>query len=69
MIFLKNFWTLKINLNFYKIIFFKVEWVKLLLFFKKIRLFASFIKALKILYKINDFVHIFEKRIVKIIKW
>lgn len=44
----------------------RVKWIKLLLSFKKLRLFALDIKALKVLYKIEDHVHILKERVTKV---
>ena len=47
----------------------RVEWAKLLLSFKKLRLFATSIKALGVVHKIGGHVHILEERIAKVAKW
>ena len=47
----------------------RVEWAKLLLSFKKLRLFASAIKALGVIHRIGGRVYILEERIAKIARW
>ena len=47
----------------------RVEWARLLLSFRKLRLFAIMIKALGVTHRIGGHVHILEERIAKIAKW
>ena len=47
----------------------RVEWARLLLSFKKLRLFASRIKALGVVHEIGGLVRILEDRIEKIARW
>ena len=47
----------------------RVKWAKLLLSFKKLRLFASSIKALGVTNRIGGRVHILKERIDKIARW
>lgn len=47
----------------------RVEWARLLLSFKKLRLFASTIKALGVSHTIGGIVQILQTRIAKIAKW
>ena len=47
----------------------RVEWARLLLSFKKLRLFASRIKALGVTHEVGGLVRILEERISKIMQW
>lgn len=47
----------------------RVEWARLLLSFKKLRLFASSIKALGVVHVVGGLVQILEERIAKIMQW
>ncbi len=47
----------------------RVEWARLLLSFRKLRLFASKIKALGVTHAIGGLVHILEERVAKIAQW
>lgn len=47
----------------------RVEWARLLLSFRKLRLFASTIKALGVTHVIGGLIQILEDRISKIMKW
>ena len=47
----------------------RVEWAKLLLSFKKLRLFATEIKALGVSHRIGGHIKILEERVEKIAKW
>ena len=40
-----------------------------MLLFKKLRLFAILIKALKVVYKTKEYVYILKDRAIKIFKW
>ena len=48
--------------------FLRIKWIKLLLSFKKLRLFAKSIKTLKITHIMKNLIHILKKRVIKIIK-
>lgn len=47
----------------------RVEWAKLLLSFKKLRLFANQIKALGVTHTVGGLVYILEERVNKVAKW
>lgn len=47
----------------------RVEWARLLLSFRKLRLFATSIKALGVVHRIGGHVHILEERIDRIARW
>ena len=47
----------------------RVEWVKLLLSFKKLRLFAASIKALGVNHVVGGHVYVLEERVAKIARW
>ena len=47
----------------------RVEWAKLLLSFKKLRLFATTIKALGVIHEVGGYVRILEERIAKVARW
>lgn len=45
-----------------------MEWVKLLLSFKKLRLFVITIKVFGVIHEVEDYVRILEERIVKVVR-
>ncbi len=47
----------------------RIEWARLLLSFRKLRLFAASIKALGVTHRIGGHVHILEERVAKIARW
>ena len=46
--------------------FFRIKWARLRLTFKKLRLFAESIKALRMIHDVNEYVRVLDERIVKI---
>ena len=47
----------------------RVEWARLRLSFKKLKLFEEFIKALDVTYIVKEHVKILKERVAKIVKW
>ena len=49
--------------------FSQIEWVKLILFFKKFWLFVNHVKALRIKHYVSEKIHVLSKQVKTIIKW
>ena len=67
--FFEGFKDFEDQFSFLKDHFFsRVEWTKLLLSFKKLRLFATSVKALRVTHKVGEHIHILDDRVNKVIR-
>ena len=66
----KDFDDFKKQFTFLKNQFFsRIEWVRLRLTFKKLHLFAKFVKALNVIHEVNEYVRVLDERMIKIARW